>query len=100
MLSIHVRSLLSIKDFNPKATNRIDLDVALIDLQGSVIEPTPEEAGEVCTIFQDKFIGTGVVNSLRCNYRYHHLCIVEWIRHNLSCPTCRDTLEYVIDFLT
>uniref|UniRef100_A0A0D3CTM2 RING-type E3 ubiquitin transferase n=1 Tax=Brassica oleracea var. oleracea TaxID=109376 RepID=A0A0D3CTM2_BRAOL len=54
-------------------------------------EPIPEVVDKVCSICQDKFIGTGVVNSLRCNHIYHHLCIVEWIRHNLSCPTCSDT---------
>ncbi|CAF2223434.1 unnamed protein product [Brassica napus] len=87
----HVRTVLSIRDFNPKATNMIDVDVALIDLRDSIRESIPEEADKVCTICQDKFVGTGVVNSLRCNHKYHHLCIVEWIRHNLSCPTCRDT---------
>ncbi|CAN7033418.1 unnamed protein product [Brassica oleracea var. botrytis] len=45
----------------------------------------------MCFICQDKFIGNGDVNSLKCNHIYHHLCIVGWIRHNLSCPTCRDT---------
>ncbi|CAN7030207.1 unnamed protein product [Brassica rapa subsp. trilocularis] len=87
----HVRTVLSIRDFNPKATNMIDVDIALIDLRDSIREPIPEEADKVCTICQDKFVGTGVVNSLRCNHKYHHLCIVEWVRHNLSCPTCRDT---------
>ncbi|KAF8099655.1 hypothetical protein N665_0240s0028 [Sinapis alba] len=87
----HVRTVLSIRDFNPNAINRIDVDVALIDLRDSVREPIPEEAEKVCTICQENFNGTAVVNSLRCNHKYHHLCIVEWIRHNLSCPTCRDT---------
>ncbi|KAG5388694.1 hypothetical protein IGI04_030235, partial [Brassica rapa subsp. trilocularis] len=74
----HVRTVLSIRDFNPKATNMIDVDIALIDLRDSIREPIPEEADKVCTICQDKFVGTGVVNSLRCNHKYHHLCIVEW----------------------
>ncbi|KAF3517227.1 hypothetical protein DY000_02061266 [Brassica cretica] len=87
----HVRAVLSIRDFNHKATNRIDLDVALIDLRASIREPIPEDADKVRSICQDKYIGTGVVNSLRCNHIYHHLCIVEWIRHNLSRPTCRGT---------
>uniref|UniRef100_A0A0D3CTQ7 RING-type E3 ubiquitin transferase n=1 Tax=Brassica oleracea var. oleracea TaxID=109376 RepID=A0A0D3CTQ7_BRAOL len=64
---------------------------ALIDLRASIREPILEDADKVCSICQDKFIGKGDVNSLRCNHIYHHLCIVEWIRHNLSCPTCRDT---------
>ncbi|CAN6916524.1 unnamed protein product [Brassica oleracea var. botrytis] len=59
-LSTHVRTCLSIRDFNPKATKMINLDVALNDQCNSRREPIPEEA--------DK-----------------------WIRHNLSCPTCRDT---------
>ncbi|KAL0835765.1 hypothetical protein Bca101_087654 [Brassica carinata] len=87
----HVRNCLSIRDFNPKATKMINLDVALIDQRNSRREPIPEEADKVCTICQDKLIGTGGVNSLRCSHKYHHLCIVEWIHHNLSCPTCRDT---------
>ncbi|KAG2249364.1 hypothetical protein Bca4012_087317 [Brassica carinata] len=87
----HVRAVLTIRYFNPKATNRIDLEEALIDLRASIREPIPEDADKVCSICQDKFIGNGDVNSLRCNNIYHHLCIVEWIRHNLSCPTCRDT---------
>ncbi|KAG2247919.1 hypothetical protein Bca4012_088848 [Brassica carinata] len=90
-LSTHVRNCLSIRDFNPKATKMINLDVALIDQRNSRREPIPEEADKVCTICQDKLIGTGGVNSLRCSHKYHHLCIVEWIHHNLSCPTCRDT---------
>ncbi|CAN6924287.1 unnamed protein product [Brassica oleracea] len=44
-----------------------------------------------CAPSAKTFIGNGDVNSLRCNHIYHHLCIVEWIRHNLSCPTCQDT---------
>uniref|UniRef100_A0A0D3C8X1 RING-type domain-containing protein n=1 Tax=Brassica oleracea var. oleracea TaxID=109376 RepID=A0A0D3C8X1_BRAOL len=87
----HVRTVLSISDFNPNATNKIDLDVALIDLRDSIREPIPEDVDKVCSICKDKLIGTGVVNSLRCNHKYHHLRIVEWFRHNLSCPTCRDT---------
>lgn len=86
----HVRAVLSIKDFNPNATNRIDLDIALIDLRGSIREPILDDVDKTCTICQEKFIGTGVVNSLRCNHIYHHLCIVQWIRNNLSCPTCRE----------
>ncbi|KAF2554792.1 hypothetical protein F2Q68_00015171 [Brassica cretica] len=87
----NVRAVLSIRDFNPTAINRIDLDVALIDLRASIRQPIPEDADKVCSICQDKLIGTGVVNSLKCNHIYHHLCIVEWIRHNLRSPTCRDT---------
>ncbi|CAN7040050.1 unnamed protein product [Brassica oleracea var. botrytis] len=64
---------------------------ALIDLRDSIREPIPEDVDKVCSICKDKLIGTGVVNSLRCNHKYHHLRIVEWFRHNLSCPTCRDT---------
>ena len=90
-IGTHVRTCLSIRDFNPKATKMINLDVALIDQRNSRREPIPKEADKVCTICQDKLIGTGGVNSLRCSHKYHHLCIVEWIRHNLSCPTCRDT---------
>ncbi|KAL0795462.1 hypothetical protein Bca101_066839 [Brassica carinata] len=87
----NVRAILSISDFAPKATNGIDLDVALLDLRASLRELIPEEADKVCFIFQDKFIGTEVVNLLKCNHIYHHLCIVDWIRNNLSCPICRDT---------
>ncbi|CAF1930097.1 unnamed protein product [Brassica napus] len=87
----NVRAVLSIRDFNPTAINRIDLDLALIDLRASIRQPIPEDADKVCSICQDKLIGTGVVNSLKCNHIYHHLCIVEWIRHNLRSPTCRDT---------
>ncbi|KAF3522300.1 hypothetical protein F2Q69_00048951 [Brassica cretica] len=43
----HVRAVLSIRDFNHKATNRIDLDVALIDLRASIREPIPEDADKV-----------------------------------------------------
>ncbi|KAF3534828.1 hypothetical protein DY000_02039400 [Brassica cretica] len=59
----HVRTCLSIRDFNPKATKMINLDVALIDQRNSKREPIPEEADKVCTICQDKLIGTGGVNS-------------------------------------
>ncbi|KAG2247912.1 hypothetical protein Bca52824_087540 [Brassica carinata] len=61
--STHVRTCLSIRDFNPKATKMINLDVALIDQRNSRREPIPEEADKVCTICQDKLIGTGGVNS-------------------------------------
>ncbi|KAJ4906193.1 hypothetical protein Rs2_09851 [Raphanus sativus] len=87
----HVRTVLSLQDFNPNATNRIDLEEALMDLGSSMKEPIPEDAGEVCSICHDSFSGTGVVNSLRCNHVYHHHCIVKWFHHNLTCPTCRDT---------
>ncbi|KAJ4872135.1 hypothetical protein Rs2_46205 [Raphanus sativus] len=73
----HVRAVLSIQDFNPNATNRIDLEEALMDLGSSMREPIPEDAGEVCSICHDSFSGTGVVNSLRCNHVYHHHCIVK-----------------------
>ncbi|CDY16318.1 BnaC01g23530D [Brassica napus] len=43
-LSTHVRTCLSIRDFNPKATKMINLDVALIDQRNSRREPIPEEA--------------------------------------------------------
>ncbi|KAF3516324.1 hypothetical protein DY000_02061313 [Brassica cretica] len=54
----HVRTVI----FNPKATNMIDLDVALIDLRASIREPIPEDSDKVCSICQDKFIGKGDVN--------------------------------------
>ncbi|KAF8068112.1 hypothetical protein N665_1151s0007 [Sinapis alba] len=89
----HLRIILYLKDFNPQATHRLDVDVATIDLRNAMRQPTREEENEMCTICLDNFNGTEVVNSLQlqCNHTYHHQCIVEWIRNNLSCPTCRQT---------
>lgn len=83
--------ILYLTDFNPQATNRLDVDVATIDLRTARRPPTPEEENEMCTICHDKIIGTEIVNSLQCNHIFHHQCIVEWIHNNLSCPTCRQT---------
>ncbi|CAH8325747.1 unnamed protein product [Eruca vesicaria subsp. sativa] len=90
-ISTHLRTVLSIKDFNQRAINRIDVDVATIDLRDSRREPVLEELEKMCIICQDKINGAVVVNSLRCNHIFHRLCIVGWLRHNLSCPRCRDT---------
>ncbi|KAL0681861.1 hypothetical protein Bca4012_048708 [Brassica carinata] len=40
-----------------------------------------------------KVVRGEIIDALQCNHIYHHRCIIDWIRMNLKCPTCRDTIS-------
>lgn len=85
----NLRIIVNIEDYNPQAIHRIDVDIATINQEAGIRGPATDEEDEICTICFEKFGGVGIVNSLQCNHVFHHQCIVDWMRSNLSCPTCR-----------
>ncbi|CAN6856167.1 unnamed protein product [Brassica oleracea] len=84
--------IVKITDFNPHAWNRIDLDVYTIDLRNSRRYSIPSEENDICAICHSELGASGDLNTLVCNHSYHHVCILDWIKMNLTCPVCRTTL--------
>ncbi|KAF3597773.1 hypothetical protein DY000_02020439 [Brassica cretica] len=89
--SVHI--VLHLTDFNPHSIHRLDVDVATADLQTNKRAPYATEEGELCNICMNKVESGEFINALHCNHIYHHQCIIDWIRMNIRCPTCRDTIS-------
>ena len=79
--------LLYITYFNPQA-----IHVASTNLHTERRAPSPVEEDEPYTICIEQIVKGKVINSLQCNHIYHHQRIIDWIRMNIRCHTCRDTI--------
>jgi hypothetical protein len=69
-----------------------------------VVRPTPEviaaateriqgsalTENTICTVCQDSIINSDIVRRIRaCNHSYHLICIDQWFRRSVFCPSCR-----------
>ncbi|XP_019176464.1 PREDICTED: E3 ubiquitin-protein ligase At4g11680-like [Ipomoea nil] len=48
-----------------------------------------EEEGECCICLEGFLEGAVITPLAPCSHRFHHLCIVPWLRNNPTCPLCR-----------
>lgn len=77
-----------IEDHNPNATRRLDVEVVIQDLEVTQRQPTKEEDKE-CSICLEDLQGPQNINTLFCNHKFHHECIVTWLHYKTTCPNCR-----------
>jgi len=43
----------------------------------------------MCAICREDYIETDTVVQLKCNHKFHRICIIPWFNHNTTCPHCR-----------
>jgi hypothetical protein len=59
--------------------------VATERIQGSALTENT-----ICTVCQDSIINSDIVRRIRaCNHSYHLICIDQWFRRSVFCPSCR-----------
>ncbi|WZZ59600.1 hypothetical protein YC2023_059707 [Brassica napus] len=71
----------------------MDVDISTTNLHAEKRALSATEVHKLCNICMDKVVRGEIINALQCNHIYHHQCIIDWIRMNLKCPTCRDTIS-------
>ena len=69
-----------------------------------IVRPTPEviatateriqgsalTENTICTVCQDSILNSDIVRRIRaCNHSYHLICIDQWFRRSVFCPSCR-----------
>ena len=94
--SVHI--ILHLTYFNPHSIHRMDVDISTTNLHAEKRALSATEEDELCNICMDKVVRCEIINALQCNHIYHHQCIIDWIRMNLKCPTCRDTISLTTCF--
>ncbi|KAH0928274.1 hypothetical protein HID58_014001 [Brassica napus] len=80
---------LTIKDYNPNATSRLDVDLIITDLEGTNRPPTTEEENDMCIVCFGNYSQHNNLCTLTCGHSFHFACIDQWLRRNISCPICR-----------
>ncbi|KAJ4952082.1 hypothetical protein NE237_028914 [Protea cynaroides] len=66
-------------------------------LKGSFYTPASLDTGNVdcgdddvkCSICQEEYVEGDEVGKLRCEHRYHVICIHQWLRQKNWCPICK-----------
>ncbi|CAH8306077.1 unnamed protein product [Eruca vesicaria subsp. sativa] len=89
--SVHI--ILYLTEYNPHSIHRIDIDIATTNLHSDKRIPSLMEENEICKICMGKIVSDDSINELQYYHIYHHQCIVDWIRMNIRCPTCRATIS-------
>ncbi|RID62503.1 hypothetical protein BRARA_E01572 [Brassica rapa] len=89
---------ISITDYNPTATERLDVDLIITNLEGTIRLPTAEEENVMCTICLENY-PVNRICSLVCGHTFHFPCIDQWIHGTISCPICMES-NYDLIFLT
>jgi len=53
-----------------------------------------EKKGEEvnCAICLDKLKGGQMVKALNCTHKYHSKCINDWLKQQLRCPLCKESV--------
>ncbi|CDY28910.1 BnaA02g25660D [Brassica napus] len=82
---------LTIKDYNPNATSRLDVDLIITDLEGTNRPPTTEEENNMCIVCFGNYNQHNYLCTLTCGHSFHFACIDQWLRRNISCPICRES---------
>ncbi|CAG7884957.1 unnamed protein product [Brassica rapa] len=82
---------LTIKDYNPNATSRLDVDLIITDLESTNRPPTMEEENETCIVCFGNYNQHNNLCTLTCGHSFHFPCIDQWLRRNISCPICRES---------
>ncbi|EOA32515.1 hypothetical protein CARUB_v10015795mg [Capsella rubella] len=77
-----------IEDHNPNASRRLDVEVVIQDLEITQRKATEEEDSK-CAICLEDLQGPENINTLFCNHKFHHDCIVTWLHHKTTFPNCR-----------
>nr|GMD21698.1 Zinc finger, RING/FYVE/PHD-type [Ipomoea batatas] len=47
------------------------------------------EEGECCICLEGFMEGAVITPLAPCSHRFHHICILKWLRKNPTCPICR-----------
>lgn len=81
---------ISITDYNPTATERLDVDLIITNLEGTIRLPTAEEENAMCTICLENY-PVNRICSLVCGHTFHFPCIDQWIHGTISCPICMES---------
>ncbi|CAH8382490.1 unnamed protein product [Eruca vesicaria subsp. sativa] len=88
----NVHIILHLTDFNPPSVHQMAVRRATSVLQSARTVQTPNDEYERCIICMDIINETQLMNALQCTHIYHHQCITDWIKMNISCPLCRETI--------
>ncbi|KAF3528558.1 hypothetical protein DY000_02042450 [Brassica cretica] len=80
----------TIKDYNPNGTSRLDVDLIITDLEDTNRPPTTEEENEMCIVCFGNYNQHNYLCTLTCGHSFHFTCIDQWLRRNISCPICRE----------
>nr|VDD53630.1 unnamed protein product [Brassica oleracea] len=82
---------LTIKNYNPNATSRLDVDLIITDLEGTNRPPTMEEVNDMCIVCFGNYSQHNNLCTLTCGHSFHFACIDQWLRRNISCPIRRES---------
>ncbi|CAH8382496.1 unnamed protein product [Eruca vesicaria subsp. sativa] len=85
--------ILHLTDFNPPSVYRMDVHRATSILQSARTLQSTKDKYEQCTICMDIIVEGQIMNALQCTHIYHHQCITDWIKINVSCHVCKETIS-------
>lgn len=54
-----------------------------------LVRETDEKLWKTCAVCQELMREKDIVAMLSCEHVYHHKCVVEWLKKNVTCPQCR-----------
>lgn len=87
----HVDLHVSFTDFNVQGYPTRDTANIITNLRRSVTVQTIDADTGNCPICLQSFLRSESINTIACNHKFHHSCIVNWVQINVSCPICRET---------
>jgi hypothetical protein len=61
----------------------------LVDME----EISDIEGLDECSICLEPLAEQPTIVNLPCSHKFHSLCILEWLNHELICPLCREPIE-------
>lgn len=69
----------------------IDIDIDIVDETDKVVYSLDDDNCCICLDLLSRE-ALGLIETLKCNHKFHDKCIQEWKMHGNGCPLCRKVL--------